>query len=101
MPDDAISAYAKAVIAGEVPAGRLVHLACQRHLRDLELAEAPGGHPDGLWPDLATVERAVRFFACLHHSKGEWAGEPFTLQPWQVFIVGSLLGWKRADGNRR
>jgi hypothetical protein len=47
MPDDAISAYATAVIAGEVPAGRLVHLACQRHLRDLELAEAPAGHPDG------------------------------------------------------
>jgi phage terminase large subunit-like protein len=101
MPDDAISAYAKAVIAGDVPAGRLVHLACQRHLRDLELAAGPGGHPDGLWLDLATVDRAIKFFGCLCHSKGEWAGEPFTLQPWQVFIVGSLLGWKWADGSRR
>ena len=32
---------------------------------------------------------------------GEWAGSPFTLEPWQVFIVGSLLGWKRANGTRR
>jgi phage terminase large subunit-like protein len=101
MPDDAISAYAKAMIAGEVPAGRLVHLACQRHLRDLELTEAPGGHPDGLWLDLATVDRAIRFFGCLCHSKGEWAGQQFQLEPWQAFIVGSLLGWKRADGSRR
>ena len=23
------------------------------------------------------------------------------LEPWQIFIVGSLLGWKRANGTRR
>jgi hypothetical protein len=23
------------------------------------------------------------------------------LQPWQAFVVGSLFGWKRADGTRR
>jgi phage terminase large subunit-like protein len=98
---DPVTSYATAVLAGEVRAGRLVLLACERHLRDLELTRQPGGHPDGLWLDLVAVDRAVQFFACLHHSKGEWAGEAFVLQPWQCFIVGSLLGWKRADGTRR
>ncbi len=32
---------------------------------------------------------------------GEFEGEPYTLLPWQQFIVGSLFGWKGADGFRR
>ena len=35
------------------------------------------------------------------HSTGEWAGQPFDLQPWQQFVVGSVFGWKRSDGLRR
>jgi phage terminase large subunit-like protein len=101
MPDDPVLAYADAVIAGDLPAGSLVRLACARHRRDWELTQQPGGHPAGLTFDLATLDRAVRFFGCLCHSKGEWAGQPFHLEPWQAFIVGSLLGWKRADGSRR
>jgi phage terminase large subunit-like protein len=101
MPDDPVLAYVDAVLAGEVPACRLVRLACARHRRDWELTQEPRGHPAGFTFDLATVERAIKFFGCLHHSKGEWAGSPFTLEPWQVFIVGSLLGWKRANGTRR
>jgi phage terminase large subunit-like protein len=99
--DDEVLAYADAVLAGEVLACRLVRQTCARHRRDWELTGQPGGHPAGFTFDVATVERAVRFFACLHHSKGEWAGQPFTLEPWQVFIVGSLLGWKQANGTRR
>ena len=98
---DEVLAYADAVLAGKMPACRLVRQACTRHRRDWDLTQQPGGHPTGFTFDLAAVERAVRFFACLHHSKGEWAGQPFTLEPWQVFIVGSLLGWKRANGTRR
>ena len=41
------------------------------------------------------------FFSLLRHSKGEWAGEPFVLSPWQAFILFVLFGWKRADGQRR
>lgn len=32
---------------------------------------------------------------------GEHEGRPFVLEPWQAFIVGSLFGWKSADGYRR
>lgn len=41
------------------------------------------------------------FPAIFRHSKGEFAGQPFTLQPWQQFIVWQLFGWQRKDGTRR
>lgn len=34
-------------------------------------------------------------------AEGEFSGQPFLLQPWQQFIVGSLFGWKGEDGFRR
>ena len=71
---DDVLAYADAVLAGKVPACRLVRQACARHRRDWQLTQQPRGHPAGFSFDLTAVERAVRFFACLHHSKGEWAG---------------------------
>jgi len=94
--ESAVTAYAEDVIAGRIVAGRLVRLACERHIRDLETGEARG-----LYFDAEEAEHAIAFFGLLKHSKGEWAGQPFILQPWQVFIVGCLFGWKRADGSRR
>ena len=95
-PKSAVTAYAEDVIAGRVVAGRLVRLACERHLRDLET-----GKERRLHFDAEQAERVIAFFALLKHSKGEWAGQPFILEPWEAFIVGCLFGWKRADGNRR
>jgi phage terminase large subunit-like protein len=47
------------------------------------------------------ANRAIGFFGFLKQSKGEWGGQGLALQPWQKFIVGSVFGWKRADGLRR
>src|SRR5882724_10883911 len=96
-PPDQTTAYAKAVVAGEIVAGRLVRLACERHLRDLE-----SGHLRGLRFDVTKAERAIQFFPiCLKLNGGEHEGKPFLLQPWQAFIVGSLFGWLGPDGYRR
>lgn len=41
-----------------------------------------------------------RTFCC--HSKGQWAGKPFELLPWQRDdLVYPLFGWMRPDGTRR
>lgn len=97
LPRDPVTRYAEAVIAGRILAGRLVRLACERHLRDL--VEAPAR---GLAWDVAAVSRVVRFFRqVLRLNGGEHEGKPFELERWQVFIEGSLFGWKRADGTRR
>ena len=38
----------------------------------------------------------------LTHVKGEWAGNPFTLEPWQRdLVIHPLFGWKRANGTRK
>lgn len=76
--------------------GKLVRQACERHLRDLK-----DGRKRGLRWDAGKAQHALDFFGFLKHSKGEWAGEPFDLSPWQQFVIGAVFGWKRADGTRR
>jgi phage terminase large subunit-like protein len=39
----------------------------------------------------------IDFVACLKHVKGESAGRPFVLSPWQVWLVLVLFSWKRID----
>lgn len=96
---DAVEAYARAVVAGDVPAGKYHRLACARHLRDLERQNTPG------FPylfDLAKAERFWRFAENLRHYKGEWAGTAIRLQPYQKFRLGSMFGWvHRETGLRR
>jgi phage terminase large subunit-like protein len=93
---DPVTAYARAVIEGQVLTNRLVRLACERHLDDLGSAGTRG-----LRFDLDAARHAIDFFGFLGHSKGEWCGQTFALAPWQAFVVSALFGWKRADGLRR
>lgn len=94
--DDPCTLYARAVCRGDITAGELVRLACKRHLDDLV-----SGKDRDLYFDEVDAQEAYDFFALLCHSKGQWAGQPFRLEPWQYFVVGSIFGWKRADGTRR
>jgi phage terminase large subunit-like protein len=87
--------YAEDVVAGRVVAGPHVRNACRRHLKDLE-------NDRGLWFDHDAAEFAFGFFEdVLRLSEGQFEGKPFDLHPSQAFIIGSLFGWKRADGTRR
>lgn len=94
---DAATDYAQRVASGEIVAGPHVRDACARHLRDL--VEGPAR---GLSWDVDAVERVYRFYReVLRLNGGEHEGKPFHLEPSQAFIVGSLFGWKRANGYRR
>ncbi|WP_232539974.1 terminase large subunit [Azohydromonas aeria] len=71
--------------------------ACARHLRDLECGPARG-----LKWDSDAANKALRFFEkVLKLNGGDFEGKPFVLLPWQQFVIGSLHGWKGADGWRR
>lgn len=97
VPKCPVAAYAHRVVHGDIVAGRLVRLACERHLRDLK-----DGPNRGLSFDHAASHRALEFFSYLRlPADGELDGIPFQLAPFQVFIVGSLFGWKSPDGYRR
>lgn len=93
--------YARRVVAGEVLACRLIVLACERFLRDLDREEAETEEfPYRFDEDLAA--RVVGFFGKLRHSKGKWRGKALRLEPWQQFIEANLFGWvHRETGHRR
>jgi phage terminase large subunit-like protein len=96
---DPVTAYARRVAAGRVLACQWHRLACARHLRDLA-RQKTAAFP--FYLDRAEAALKIAFFAKLTHGKGEWAGQPIHLEPWQQFIIGSLFGWKRvADKARR
>jgi phage terminase large subunit-like protein len=96
---DTITSYARAVTRGRLPAGTLHRLACERHVR--EVADRAWQRAHGLRWDAARAAQVCDVVSKFRQFKGEWAGEPLTLQPWQQFIVGLIMGWRRADGMRR
>lgn len=94
---DRTRAYAEAVVSGEIIAGPHVRNACRRHLKDLE-----DGHERGLWFDVEEANHKFGFYEnVLRLSEGQFDGQPFSLDPSQAFIVGSIFGWKRKNGLRR
>ena len=52
--------------------------------------------------DAEEVARVVKVLRSLPHNKGEWAGQPFVLDGWQlVWIVAPIFGWRyRSSGLR-
>lgn len=95
--EDRVTQYANDVLSGSIVTGPHVRNACRRHLADLK-----DGHKRGIKFDLDAVDRVVGFFRdVLRLNGGQFEGTPFILQPMQVFIIGSIFGWKRADGTRR
>lgn len=94
--DHPVSRYALDVIGGNVIAGPLVRMACERHLLDLETCR-----DRGLYFDCNAASMITRFAKMLQHTAGPFAGKPLALEPWQVFRHGSVFGWKRDDGRRR
>lgn len=49
----------------------------------------------------ARADRAVRFFEMLRHTKGQFAGQPFTLLPWERTIIRDVYGTIRENGARQ
>lgn len=98
--------YAKDVVAGVIPAGKLLLLACRRHLEDLEHSKSADYpyvfNPPGKNGKAAPAEAICRFAQNMLHVKGEWAGTHIRLEEWQCFLFGVAFGWiRKADGLRR
>ncbi len=97
--------YAKAVTAGKVTTGKLVHAACQRHLGDLERAKAKD-YPYRF--DAQKAHQICMFAENMIHIKGKWASAipgklPLIhLEDWQCFLFAVPFGWvRKSDGLRR
>ena len=61
----------------------------------------PGGAELGAWYDEAAAQKSVDFFPTfLRHVEGEWAGQPFFLDPWEEAVTRAVFGYKLPDGRR-
>lgn len=89
--------YAVDVRDGRIPVSRYVRMAVERYFRDR--AEAV---ERGWYFDERAAARPIDFIRHLPHIKGEWAGRPIELEPWQQFFLWNLFGFRRAaTGTRR
>ena len=99
---DIVFDYCESVASGEEIACRFVKQSIAKFLDEVERAD----RHDEDFPfefDRNAVENFCGAFPqFLRHYKGEWAGQPFELLPWQVFFIANIHGWKqRSDGLRR
>jgi phage terminase large subunit-like protein len=68
-------------------------MAARRFLNDLKRDDLLFYEP--------SVDRVCRFIALLSHFEGIASGRTFTLQPWQLFVVGNIVGWYVKATKRR
>lgn len=98
-PSESALRYTNRVIAGEIPAGKYVRLACQRFIDDLNRA-----HKGWIYAyDQDTADYAVEWMERLPHVKGKWArhGQLLQLEDWQRFIECNLFGWLNIETGLR
>ncbi len=95
-----VTQYALDAVEGRIIVGKLVMLACQRHLEDLEKSNLA---PFVFWFDEEKANRIIDFAESLQIAEGndEERG-PLKLEGFQDFILGSLFGWvHKSTGYRR
>ena len=88
--------YAQEINDGVIPACRWVMLACRRFFNDLKFAENRG-----YIFDEEKAKDVLDFYDHVPHIKGEWAGSPIKLSPWQGFCLINLFGWVHKDTGLR
>ena len=106
---DRVTAFAQAVLAGELVAGPDVRNACKRHLHDLATAKERG-----LEWSLELAQRAIGYFEdVLRLNGGQFEGKPFVGEAGQLldkmlkfidltrdnFYITNMVFW-RPPGNR-
>lgn len=94
-------AYAKAAAADRKQAHhcKWVRLAAQRHLDDLKRARDKAW---GYYFDPWHANDVCDFAEKLPHVEGVWDTPTITLEPFQVFVLAMVFGWRRREtGGRR
>ncbi len=61
-----------------------------------------GSIPGGCWFDEDAARYVIEFVeTCCTHVKGELAGTPLVLEPWEKSLFANAYGWKRKVGGTR
>ena len=88
--------YAKEVAKGNINVCRDVRLACQRFLNQYE-------NNEWQWVfDEDFPQHVLEFASQLRHTKGHQAGQPIVLEPFQIFLIVAVYGFRnKKDRNKR
>lgn len=77
--------YAQDVLSGKIVCGKYIKLAAERFFSLME---------DDRYEFIEEkADIVIDFFSILRHFTGRHAGKPFTLQPWQQFVIASIYGF--------
>lgn len=90
--------YAADVMSGKIPACKWVKLAVKRQADDLKNFSSD---QSPFYFDPVEASRVCRFIELLTHTKGDLAGIHITLEPWQIFVLSTVFGWRRRNDNGR
>ncbi len=91
--------YIDQVSAGKIPTSRMIKLLVERHHKDLKKSKKKN-YP--FYFDNTEPEKVIKFSGYLKHVKGKWRGQYIHLEPFQIFIIYLLFGWKKkSDDTRR
>lgn len=88
--------WAEQVAGGQLVTNEYIKLAVKRYFDDLRYATERG-----IYFDKKEAARVISYFGKFRHTKGEFAGKRFELEPWQEFYLMNIYGWKRAGDVRR
>lgn len=83
--------YAEDVISGKIPAGQYIILACKKYMSFF----------DKYWFDVDKIEKIERFFLHMKHFEGEFNNKPFTLLPWELFVICAIFGFYQKDDHTK
>lgn len=97
MPKRAL-AYIDGVQKGTITIGKTIKKVVKRHLDDLKKARKTD------FPYYFSPEYAQAAIDCVEVQRFAYeakAGQPFIMEPWQVFIIYLAYGWRRKKDNSR
>ncbi len=90
--------YEADVLSGKVLACEFVKKAVRRNQEDRKRYKDHGLYAFSE----SEGNRVCKFIELLTHTKGALAGQKIKLEPWQVWILSTIFGWRRrSDGGRR
>lgn len=85
---DDVTKYATKIVNGEIMGGKLLILACKRHLNDLKRQNTDD------FPYFFDEKRVDGVLEFAKHVPDPDSGEPLPLMLWEKFILGSINGWR-------
>ncbi len=91
--------YAEDVTSRKLVAGKWTRLACRRFLKDLKRKSSARWFPYRF--DDWHASDVCDFIEKLPHVEGEWDHDTLILEPWQIFILVNVFGWRQAYGKAK